>query len=312
MEKKLISIVTPCYNEEANVEDVYKQVKDIFQTLEKYKYEHIFIDNNSKDSTVSLLKRIALADKNVKIIVNARNFGQVRSPFHALLQARGEAVVLLVADLQDPPGMIIDFIHKWEEKYKIVIGVKKQSEEPFLMFQVRKIYYRIVSKLSETELIKNFTGFGLYDQEIINILKNINDPYPYFRGLICDIGFEKAQIEYVQPTRRRGITANNFYTLYDIAMLGITNHSKVPLRLATMIGIAASVFSFLIAVCYFVYKLIFWDSFTLGTAPMVIGIFFFSAVQLFFIGIIGEYIGAIHTQVLKRPLVVEKERINFD
>ena len=256
-EKKLISIVTPCYNEEANVGEVYRQVKEVFQKLEKYNYEHVFIDNNSKDKTVQLLKEIAQKDKNVKIIVNARNFGHIRSPYYALLQAKGDAVALLVADLQDPPVLINDFINKWEQGNKIVIGVKKQSEESFFMFQVRKLYYRTVNKLAETELIKNFTGFGLYDQEIINILRKIDDPYPYFRGLICDIGFEKVQIEYVQPARKRGITANNFYTLYDLAMLGITNHSKVPLRLATMIGIAASLFSFLIALGYFIYKIIF-------------------------------------------------------
>ena len=310
--KKLISVVTPCYNEETNIEEVYSQVKDVFQKLENYSYEHIFIDNASKDKTVQILKAIASKDKNVKIIVNSRNFGHIRSPFHGLLQSKGDAVILLVADLQDPPQMIFDFISKWEQGYKIAIGVKKQSEESFLMFQIRKSYYRIVNRLAETELIKNFTGFGLYDKEIINILRDIDDPYPYFRGLICDIGFEKAQIEYVQPSRKRGITANNFYTLYDLAMLGITNHSKVPLRLATMIGMSASVLSFFSALGYFIYKLVFWNSFSVGIAPLVIGLFFFSAVQLFFIGIIGEYIGSIHTQVMKRPLVVEKERINFN
>ena len=312
MEKKIITVVTPCYNEEGNVEEVYKQVKAVFDSQTNYCYEHIFIDNSSKDKTVPILKEIARQDKNVKIIVNARNFGYIRSPYYALLQAQGDAAVMLACDLQDPPALIRDFISKWEAGYKMVFGIKSQSEESFFMFQLRKLYYRLVNKLSDTELIKNFTGFGLYDQHIISILKKIDDPYPYFRGLVCDIGFEKAFIEFVQPTRKRGITTSNFYALYDLAMVGITKQSKVPLRLAAMVGIAASIFSFLIAVGYFIYKLVYWDSFTLGTAPMVIGIFFFSAVQLFFIGIIGEYIGSIHTQVLKRPLVVEKERINFD
>lgn len=309
---KLISVVTPCYNEEGNVMDIYNQVKDVFAKLGNYRYEHIFIDNYSKDRTVEILKGLAQNDKNVKIIVNARNFGYIRSPYYALLQAQGDAVILLVADLQEPPQLINEFIAKWEQGYKIAIGVKNQSEESFLMFQIRKMYYRTVNKLAETELIKNYTGFGLYDQEVIRILRKIDDPYPYFRGLICDIGFEKAIIEFVQPMRKRGITASNFYLLYDLAMLGITNHSKVPLRLATMIGLAASFFSFLSALAYLIYKLIFWNNFSLGMAPLVIGLFFFSAVQLFFIGIIGEYIGSIHTQVLKRPLVVERERINFD
>jgi glycosyltransferase involved in cell wall biosynthesis len=228
------------------------------------------------------------------------------------MQAKGDAVISIVADLQDPPIMIKKFIKKWEEGYKIVIGVKTQSEGSQLFFAIRKAYYNLVGRLSEVELIKNFTGFGLYDQQVIETLRSIEDPYPYFRGLICDIGFERAVIEYVQPSRKRGFTKNNFYTLYDMAMLGITNHSKVPLRLATMTGFALAIFNLIVALGYFVYKLIFWYSFNVGIAPLVIGLFFFASVQLFFIGIIGEYVGSIHTQVLKRPLVVEKERINFD
>lgn len=200
---------------------------------------------------------------------------------------------------------------KWEEGFKVVLGVKTESEESFLMFGIRKMYYNFINRVSEIELTKNNTGFGLYDQQIIQILRDINDPYPYFRGLISDIGFPSYKIEYLQPTRKRGITSNNFYTLYDIAMLGITNHSKIPLRLAAMLGFAMSAISFVVAIIYLLAKLIFWNYFTVGLAPLVIGLFFFSSVQLFFIGIIGEYIGSIHTQVLKRPLVVEKERINF-
>nr|WP_046228862.1 glycosyltransferase [Paenibacillus algorifonticola] len=309
---KFISIVTPCYNEEANVEEVYEQVKNIFETLNGYVYEHIFIDNASKDKTLDLLRSIAQKDPNVKVIANARNFGHIRSPYHALLQARGHAAILLVADLQDPPRMIRDFIEKWEEGFKIVLGVKSQSEESALMFGIRKMYYNFINKVSEIELTKNNTGFGLYDARVIEILRGIDDPYPYFRGLISDIGFESYKIEYVQPSRKRGVTANNFYTLYDIAMLGITNHSKIPLRLAAMVGFVMSAFSFIVAVVYFLAKLLFWNYFSVGTAPLVIGLFLFSSVQLFFIGIIGEYIGSIHTQVLKRPHVVEKERINFD
>lgn len=311
MDEKLISIVTPCYNEQDNVDEIYAQVKAVMASLPQYKYEHLFIDNASTDNTVLLLKKLAEKDKNVKLIVNTRNFGHIRSPYHALLQAQGDAAILIVSDLQDPPGMILDFVREWEAGYKIVIGVKNQSEESPLMFRIRKIYYNLIRKLSETELIKNYTGFGLYDKVVIDILREIDDPYPYFRGLICDIGFTIARISYTQPARKRGITKNNFFTLYDIAMLGITNHSKVPLRLATMIGFLMALLSFLVAAIYLVYKLIFWDNFSVGLAPLVIGLFFFSSVQLFFIGIIGEYIGSIHTQVLKRPLVVEKERINF-
>ena len=309
---KFISVVTGCYNEEENVRELYCQVKEVFDQMDDYTYEHIFIDNASRDKTVSILKEISLTDPNVKVIVNTRNFGHIRSPYHALMQAKGDAVIAMAADLQDPPAMIVDFLRKWESGYKIVIGVKAKSEESALFFAIRSIYYRIIGDLADIELVKNFTGFGLYDRDIVDILKKIDDPYPYFRGLICDIGYERVEIEYTQNARKRGITKNNFYTLYDLAMLGITNHSKVPLRLATMTGFAVAILSLLVAVGYFIYKLIFWDSFSVGIAPLVIGLFFFASVQLFFIGIIGEYIGAIHTQILKRPLVIEKERINFD
>ena len=308
---KKISIVTACFNEEENVEKVYGKVKEIFASLKDYEYEHIFIDNASKDGTVLILKAIASRDRNVKVIVNARNFGHIRSPFYGLLQATGDAVILLVADLQDPPSLIVDFIRKWEDGYMIVKGVKRSSEESSAMFAVRKLYYNIIQKISEIELTKNYTGFGLYDKQVIDILRKIDDPYPYFRGLISDIGFESAKIEYVQPSRKRGITKNNFYTLYDMAMLGITNHSKIPLRLATMLGFLLSFLSLLTAFVFFIAKLMFWSKFTLGIAPLVIGLFFFASVQLFFLGILGEYIGSIYTQVLKRPLVIEKERINF-
>jgi len=308
---KLISIITPCYNEEENVEDVYREVKKVFDSLKGYTYEHIFIDNASKDKTVSILKDIAKDDKNVKVIINTRNFGHIRSPYHALLQAKGDAVISIVADLQDPPQKIIEFLKKWEEGYKIVIGIKTHSEESAIMFGVRKIFYTLISKLSDVELIRNFTGFGLYDKKVIDIIRNLDDPYPYFRGIIADIGFEVAKIKYKQPARKRGITKNNFYTLYDIAMLGITNHSKVPLRLAAMVGFSLSIISLFVACGYLIYKLIFWKSFSVGIAPVVIGLFFFASVQLFFLGLVGEYIGSIHTQVLKRPLVIEKERINF-
>ena len=309
---KHISVVTPCWNEELNVETLYQEVKQVFAGLEGYTYEHLFIDNASKDQTVPILRRIAASDKNVKVIVNARNFGHIRSPYYALLQASGDAVIAIVADLQDPPGMIADFLRKWEEGYKIVTAVKARSEESAIMFAFRKVYYYLIGKLAEIDLVRNFTGFGLYDRKIVEILKTIDDPYPYFRGLICDIGFERAEIEFVQPTRKKGKTKNNLFTLFDLAMLGITNHSKVPLRLATMSGFAVSMMSLLVAVGYAIYKLIFWGRFSVGMAPVVIGLFFFASVQLFFIGVVGEYIGAIHTQVLKRPLVVEQERINFD
>ena len=309
---KLISIVTPCYNEEANVENTYCRVKALFESLGQYRYEHIFIDNCSRDGTVEILRRLASQDKNVKVIINSRNFGHVRSPMYAFLQTRGDAVIPVVADLQDPLDMIPVFLEKWEQGAKMVMGVKARSKESPVMFVIRRFYYKIASRLSEIELTNNFYGFGLYDRVMIEAMRQMNDPYPYGRGMVSEIGYPTVKIEYTQNRRERGITKNNFYTLYDIAMLGITSHSKVPLRLATMLGFAMSAVSLLVAVGYFIYKLVFWYNFQVGIAPLVIGIFFFSAVQLFFIGILGEYIGFIHTQVLRRPLVFEKERINFD
>ncbi len=312
MKTRMISIVTPCFNEEQNVQELHERIREVMLSLEgTVDYEHIFIDNASTDRTLEILKQISSNDPRVKIIVNARNFGHIRSPYHAVLQAGGDAVICMASDLQDPPEMVPDFIGKWEEGYKIVVGVKEKSEESPLFFAIRKFYYNLIGRLSEVDLIKNFTGFGLYDREIVEILRQIDDPYPYFRGLICDIGFDRAEIPYLQRARRRGITKNNFYTLYDIAMLGFTNHSKIPLRLATMIGFGLGVINMIVALAYTVYKLLFWNNFSVGIAPVVIGMFFFASVQLFFIGIIGEYIGSIHTQVLKRPLVIEKERINF-
>lgn len=308
---KLITVVSPCYNEQENVAILYEQVKQQFELLPNYKYEHIFIDNCSTDNTVNILKEIAEKDKNVKIIINSRNFGHIRSPYYGMLQAKGDAVISLVSDLQDPPELIPELIKKWEEGFKIVCGVKRTSEENFLFFRLRKMYYGLVTKLSEVPLIKNFTGFGLYDQVVIEQLREVKDNYPYFRGLICEIGFEKALIEYNQPVRKRGITKNNFFTLYDIAMLGITSHSKLPLRLATMFGFITAFLSLIAAIIYLILKIINWYSMPMGQAPLVIGVFFFASVQLIFIGIIGEYIGNIHTHVMNRPLVVEKERINF-
>lgn len=309
---KLISIVTPCFNEEQNVEAVYQQVKDVTTSLPEYRFEHIFIDNSSSDRTVEILKEIASKDQNLKIIVNIRNFGHIRSPYYGILQSKGDAAIQIVSDLQDPPLLIKDFIKKWEEGYKIVIGTKTKSKENKLMFFIRKIFYNLISKISETDQIKNFTGFGLYDRHFIDILRTLEEPYPYFRGLISELGFNRIEIPYTQPKREKGKTKNNFYTLYDIAMLGFVSYSKLPLRLASFIGFGVSLFSFLIALIYLIYKLVFWDNFSVGIAPLVIGIFFFSGIQLFFLGVIGEYIGAIFTQVKKRPLVIEKERINFN
>lgn len=314
LSKKKISVFTPCFNEEGNVEELYQRVKAQFDDVlaDRYEYEHVFIDNASTDNTVPILKRLASADKRVKIIVNAANFGPVRSPFYGFKQCYGDAVFFMVADLQDPPELIPDFIAKWEEGHKVVVAVKNKSKENPIMYGIRKLFYTMVRKMSETPLIDNFTGFGLYDKSFMEIIRTNDDPYPYLRGFVTEFGGDIATIYFTQPVRKHGKTKNNFYSLWDQAMLGFVNHSKIPLRLATFTGFIIAGLSLLVALFYLIYKLCFWYEFQLGNAPLVIGVFFFSAVQLIFIGILGEYIGAIHTQVRKRPLVIEKERINFD
>ncbi|MEG1498695.1 MAG: glycosyltransferase family 2 protein [Bacteroidales bacterium] len=309
--RKKISILAACYNEEENVIVLCERIRNVFSQLPSYDWELVFIDNASVDATVDCIKKEIQKDKHIRLIINARNFGVIRSGFYGLTQCYGDAVVPMASDLQDPPEIILEFVKKWEEGYKIVVGVKNKSRESPFMFVVRKFFYNLMSKMSDSEQIKNFTGFGLYDKKFMDILRNIEDPYPYFRGLVAELGFERAEVEFVQPQRERGKSSYNFYRLYDTAMLGFVNHSKIPLRLASFIGFITAVLSLVAAVVYFIYKLIYWDTFSAGTAPLVIGLFFFSAVQLFFIGIIGEYVGAIHTQVRKRPLVVEKERVNF-
>jgi polyisoprenyl-phosphate glycosyltransferase len=309
---KTISIVTPCYNEQDNVEELYRQVRDVMAGIGRYPYEHIFIDNSSLDETVPILRRLAAADPNVKIIVNARNFGHIRSPIHALLQARGDAVFCIVADLQDPTGLIATFIAEWEAGYYMVIGIKRSSEENSLMFFLRKQYYRVAERLSSIESFQNFTGFGLYDRKVVELVRSFGDPYPYFRGMLAEIGLPHKKIYYDQPRRKFGITKNNWYTLYDIGMLGIINHSKVPLRLATFAGFAGAALSFLVALIYLILKLAFWNTFFFGLAPMLIGVFFIASIQLLFLGVMGEYVGAIYTQVQNRPYAVELDRINFD
>ncbi len=312
MAKKLISIVTPCYQEEGNIGLLIDTLRDIMSKYaDKYDYEQIIIDNASTDNTVAICKAQAAQHKNIKLIVNARNFGHVRSSYYGFIQAMGDAVIVLASDFQDPPELIPQFIEKWESGYRMVLGIKNQSEEGWFFNKVRKFYYSFSKKLSDVQLIKNFTGFGLYDKLAMDTFRKFDDPYPYFRGMVSEIGFEKAFINFNQPNRKRGFSKNNFYTLYDVAMLGITGNSKIPLRLATFLGFAMSAISLIITLVYLVLKLCFWYSFSAGMAPIVIGIFFFASVQLFFIGILGEYIGAIHTQLQRRPMVVELERVNF-
>jgi len=311
MPLKTISVITPCYNEEPNVDEVYKRVRDAIAAAGRYRYEHIFIDNASRDGTVAALRRIAAQDTNVRIIVNARNFGHIRSPIHAFTQATGDAVIGLASDLQDPPELITEMIQKWESGYSMVLCLKNASRENRLMFWVRTKYYRFINWLSEIPTFENFTGFGLYDRRVVDLVKAMGDPYPYFRGMIAEIGLPHAEIYFTQPRRIRGVTKNNFYTLYDMAMLAITNLSRVPLRLVTFTGFVTGLLSVFVGVAYLIYKLLFWNNFTVGVAPLVIGLFFLGSVQLISLGVVGEYVGAIYTQVQRRPYAIEKERVNF-
>lgn len=306
-----ITVVSPTYNEEKNVEELYNQIKGEFEGLPAHTFDLIFIDNASSDNTVEVIKRLIANDPRVRLIVNSRNFGHIRSPFYGLQQAEGDCAILMASDLQDPPKLIPEIIARWEAGAQIVKAVKTNSEESFLMFFVRKSFYSFINRLADVQLTKNYTGFGLYDRRIIAILREIDDPYPYFRGLISDLGFEQATVEFFQPSRKRGLTKNNFYTLYDMGVLGITNHTKIPLRLAIFGGVILGIVSFLFGLVYLLFKILYWDRFVAGTTPILIGVFFFSSVQLFFLGILGEYIGGIFTQVQKRPLVFEKERVNF-
>ena len=309
---KTISINTHAYNEEDNIEAMYLRVREIMQAYPQYAYEHIFIDNHSTDATAAILTRIAAADRHVKVIVNARNFGHIRSPMHALLQARGDAVIGIAADFQEPPDLIPQMIEAWEAGYAMVLCVKRSSGENGLVYWIRKQYYKTVERLSSVETIQNYTGFGLYTREVVDLVRSFNDPYPYFRGIIAEISLPNKRIYFDQPARKRGITKNNFYTLYDIAMLGLISTSKVPLRLAVFAGFCGAFLSFLIALVYLVLKLLFWRTFSVGIAPMLIGIFFLMSIQMVFMGLIGEYVGAIYTKVQQRPYAVEQQRINFE
>jgi glycosyltransferase involved in cell wall biosynthesis len=309
---KTVTVLTPCFNEQENVEEVYRRVRAEIRRAGPYKYEHIFIDNYSSDRTVEILKGIAARDRNVKIIANARNFGHIRSPMHAFLQSRGDAVIGIVADLQDPPELIPELLAKWEEGFPMVLCIKRSTEERGLMAWVRKKYYTWIERLSSIRTYQNFTGFGLYDRIVVEAVRAFDDPYPYFRGMIAEIGLPHAEIHYDQPLRKRGLSKHNFYALYDMAMLGITNLSKVPLRFVTLLGFGCSAASLLVGLVYLVYKLLFWNRFSAGAAPLVIGLFFLGSVQLLAMGILGEYIGSIQTQVRKRPYVIERERVNFE
>jgi len=310
---KKVSVVIPTYNEEENVIPIFEAVQaQIKESLQDYEYEILFIDNKSKDRTRDKIRIACERDKNVKGIFNAKNFGQFNSPYYGITQASGDCVILMCADFQDPVDMIPQLVQEWENGYKIVIGIKTTSKENKFMYFLRSCYYKTIKRISEVEQIEHFTGFGLYDKDFIRVLAKLEDPAPFLRGIVAELGYERKEIPYEQAKRRAGKTSNNFYRLYDGAMLSITSYSKVPLRIATMLGFIFSAISLLVALVYFILKLIFWDRFPAGTAPILIGIFLIGSIQIFFIGLLGEYVLNMNTRVMKRPLVVEEQRINFE
>lgn len=310
--KKKVSILVPCYNEVENVKPLSEAIMQVFaDKLPQYDYEIVFIDNDSTDGTRDLLEEMGKNNPKIKAIFNAKNFGHIRSPFYGLLQLDGDCTMLMCADFQDPPELIPEFVNAWAEGYKVVIGRKTNSMESKLMYGLRKVYYKLIKKMSDVEQIENFTGFGLYDKSFIEVLRSLDDPMPYMRGIVAELGYKRKDIEYEQPQRKAGKTKNNFYTLYDMAMLGITSYTKVVLRLATIVGFIFSAISFVIAIIYLILKLVNWQDFAAGTAPILIGLFLIGSLLMFFIGFMGEYILNINTRVMKRPLVIEEKRINF-
>ena len=305
-----ISIITPTFNEIENIEKLYLEIKNEFAKID-CEYEHIIIDNNSTDGTIAKIKDLSKNDKNLKIIINSKNYGHIRSPFYGLLQSTGDASILMASDFQDPIELISKYIEEWKKGNKIVLAEKISSEENQIKFSLRKLFYNFLNKISDFELTKNTTGSGIFDKSVVEKLKMINDPYPYFRGLVSELGIEIKTIKFNQPLRKFGVTKNNFSTLYDIGILGIVKHSRKPLRFMVLLGFGSSVISLLVGVFYLFYKLLFWDSFSLGLAPIIIGIFIVSSIQITLLGLVGEYVGIILLHQRNLPLVIEKERINF-
>lgn len=312
MKKRLISIVLPTYNEEGNAKRISEEIIALFKKiLAKYDYEIIFIDNDSKDNTRNIIRELCKKNKKIKAIFNAKNFGQFNSPYYGLLQTKGDAVVSMASDFQDPVELIPDFVKSWEEGYKITIGVRKTSTDGFVLRHIKKIYYDLINKFSNVDQIKMFTGFGLYDKAFINVLRDLKDPTPFLRGIVAELGYKRKEIPFEQGKRTEGRTSNNFYSLYDAAMLSFTSYTKIGLRIATFVGAIAFAISFLIAIIYLVMKLLYWNRFPAGMIPVLLGMLFLGSVQILFIGIIGEYVLAINQRSMNRPLVIEEERINF-
>lgn len=309
---KKISVVIPTYNENENIIYGYERVKKVFtDNLPDYDYEILFIDNYSRDGTRELLQILSTKDSHVKVILNARNFGWTRSSYYGILNTTGDCTVLLAADMQEPPEKICDFVREWENGYKIVIGIKSKSQESKFKYFLRNCYYKLINKIVDIEHIKQFMGFGLYDKDFVVVLQKLDDPIPYLRGIVAELGFTRKELQYTQEKRKKGKTHFSFFQMYDLAMLGITSYSKVLMRLATILGFALSIISFLVAIITAILKLLNIVDYPIGIAAISFGVFFFGAINLFFIGLLGEYVLSINTRVMKRPLVIEEKRINF-
>lgn len=312
MEQKKISVMIPCYNEEENARAIYEAVRDeLKKSCSSYQYEILFIDNKSQDNTRKIIEGICAEDKSVKAIFNSKNFGQFNSPYHAMINTSGDCVITMCADFQDPVEMIPKFVEAWEDGYKIVIGKKTRSKENKIMYFLRGCYYKLIKKMSSVEMIEQFTGFGLYDKSFIQVMRDLKDPTPFIRGIVAELGPERKEIEYEQPQRRAGKTHNNFFTLYDAAMLSFTSYTKIGMRLATFAGFLIALLSGFVAVGFLIAKLLYWNSFSAGFAPTIIAVFFMGGVQLAFMGFMGEYIMSMNTRIMNRPLVVEEKRLNF-
>ena len=310
---KKISIMVPCYNEEDNVVPLSQALIQMFEKdLPQYDYDILFIDNDSTDATRVKLRQLCKENRKIKAIFNAKNFGQFNSPYYGILQTDGDCTIPVCADFQDPIDVIPRLVAEWEKGYKIVCAVKTSSKENKIMYFLRSCYYKIIKKMSSAEQIEHFTGFGLYDKSFVQVLRDLKDPIPFIRGIVGELGFKKTEIEYTQAQRRAGKTHNNFFTLYDAAMLSFTSYTKMGLRLATFLGVICGGISIVVAIVYLILKLVYWDRFTAGMVPLILLVSFLGSLQLFFIGLMGEYIISINQRVMNRPLVIEEERINFD
>jgi glycosyltransferase involved in cell wall biosynthesis len=310
--RRKISIMTPCFNESDNVQFCYEAVRQVFaEQLPHYDYEHLFIDNCSSDSTVDILRGICASDPHVRVIVNARNYGPHRSPYYGLLQTEGDAAIPIMCDLQTPVSFIPVFVGHWEQGFRLVLAVRKETKETWLLRLLRETYYRLIELTSDLEQVRHFIGFGLFDRRVLEAIRQMNDSLPYFRGMVTEVGFERCLVEYDAPARKRGRSKQKWADLFEYAIVGLTYSSRVPLRLVTLTGCAIAGLSFLIGLVYLILKLFFWNYFPLGVIPILIGIFFFGSVQIMFLGFVAEYVGMTFERVRHRPLVIEKERINF-